>query len=374
MLIDVRVLSVIQALYDAATDESLWPKALQELTDITGSQGASFWVLDSSGPPRLPTLITYNFDLGFVKKYMDIAVPLDPTVQYLIRHPDAPIVHDGLVITERDKDRHPYYDWHGRHSDTRFRLVGQVRPAPSVQAGVALHRARRVGRYEVEEIERFSLLNRHLEKALSIGYRLGALGAVQQSTTELLDRNPAAVLLLDEHKRVVYATRSAEELRSKGDGIHWSTDHIGALRKQDHDKLHGLIAQALSAVASPDGCGGVMQTGRASGKRPYVILVCSLSRQFPALTSVRPAVCVVITDPDAQKPLPEDRIQSVFGLTAAEARLASLLASGVDIRSAAEMLKITYGTGRVRLAEIFHKTETRRQGELIRLLLTTLAT
>jgi len=117
-----------------------------------------------------------------------------------------------------------------------------------------------------------------------------------------------------------------------------------------------------------------MQTGRASGKRPYVILVCSLSRQFPALTSVRPAVCVVITDPDAQKPLPEDRIQSVFGLTAAEARLASLLASGVDLRSAAEMLKITYGTARVRLAEIFHKTETRRQGELIRLLLTTLAT
>jgi len=45
----------------------------------------------------------------------------------------------------------------------------------------------------------------------------------------------------------------------------------------------------------------------------------------------------------------------------------------VELRSAAAELKIAYGTARVRLAEIFHKTETRRQGELIRLLLSTLA-
>jgi hypothetical protein len=32
---------------------------------------------------------------------------------------------------------------------------------------------------------------------------------------------------------------------------------------------------------------------------------------------------------------------------------------------------ITYGTARARLAEIFQKTETRRQGQLITLLLTT---
>jgi len=373
MLIDERVLAVIQALYDAAMDEALWPKALQELTEITGSQGASFWVLDSSGQPRLPTFITYNFDPAFIKAYLDIAVPHDPTVQYLVQHPNAPIVHDGLVISEREKDRHAYYDWQGRHSDIRFRLVGQVRPAPPVQAGVALHRTGRVGRYEVDDIQRFSVLNGHLERALAIGFRLGSLGTMQQSTTELLDRNPAAVLLLDEHKRVVYANRSAEALCSNGDGIRWSTDQIVALRKPDHDRLQGLIAQVLSAGPSPANRGGIMRAPRPSGKRPYVILVAPVSPKYPALTVLRPAVCIVITDPDGQKPLPQQRIQAAFGLTAAEARLASLLASGVELRSAAAELKITYGTARVRLAEIFHKTETRRQGELIRLLLSTLA-
>jgi DNA-binding CsgD family transcriptional regulator/PAS domain-containing protein len=374
MSIDERVLAVIQALYDTAMDETLWPGALKELTDLTDSQGASFWVLDGSEQPRLPTFSYINFDPYFIEKYLDDMVPMDPTVQYLVRHPNQPIVHDGLVITEREKDRHAYYDWHGRYSDTRFRMVGQARPAPGVQAGVALHRTRRVGRYESDDIERFSVLYGHLEKALAIGFRLGALGALQQCTTELLDRNPAAVLLLDEHKRVVYANRSAEALRSTGDGIRLSADGIVALRKQDHDRLQGLIAQVLSAVTLPGACpGGVMRVLRPSGKRPYTILVAPVSGRYPVLSVLRPAVCIMITDPDAQRPLSSQRVEAAFGLTEAEARLAVLLAGGAELRSAAAELKITYGTARARLAEIFQKTETRRQGELIKLLLTTLA-
>ena len=88
MSLDQRVLAVIQALYDAAMDETLWPKALQEMTDLTGSQAATFWVLDSSAQPRLPTLITHNFDPSFMKAYLDGVVPHDPTVQYLVRNPE----------------------------------------------------------------------------------------------------------------------------------------------------------------------------------------------------------------------------------------------------------------------------------------------
>jgi DNA-binding CsgD family transcriptional regulator len=82
-------------------------------------------------------------------------------------------------------------------------------------------------------------------------------------------------------------------------------------------------------------------------------------------------VCVVITDPDAAAHLPVDRLQAMFSLTEAEGRLATLLAAGEDLKSAARALDITYGTARARLAEVFQKTNTRRQGELITLLLTT---
>jgi DNA-binding CsgD family transcriptional regulator/PAS domain-containing protein len=294
-------------------------------------------------------------------------------VQYLVAHPSQPIVHDGLVISEREKDRHPYYDWHARHSDTRFRMVGQVCPAPVVQAGVALHRRRKFGRYEEKDIERFAILHRHLERALAMGFRLGSLGTMQRCTAELLDRNPVAVLLLDEQKRVVYANRAAETLHTGGDGIRLSANGIALLRRQDHERLQRLIAQVLAASASSTDAGGAMRVSRPSGKRPYAILVTPISRRYFALSTVRPAVCIVVTDPDAQRSVPSYRLQAAFGLTDAEARLAALLAAGQELRSAAAQLGITYGTARTRLAEIFQKTETRRQGELIRLLLTTLA-
>jgi DNA-binding CsgD family transcriptional regulator len=88
---------------------------------------------------------------------------------------------------------------------------------------------------------------------------------------------------------------------------------------------------------------------------------------------LRPAVCVVIVDPETDTSVPLGRLQAVLGLTGAEARLAALLAAGYELRDAATQLDITYGSARTRLAAIFQKTDTRRQGELIKLLLTTVS-
>ncbi len=119
----------------------------------------------------------------------------------------------ACFITEREKDRHPYYDWHARHCDTRFRMVDQISPAPSAQHGIALHRNRNAGRKEAKDIEQFEVLHRHIERAPAIGF-IGSLGTMQQCTTEMLDRNPAAILLLDERKRVVHSNHGAEKFRA----------------------------------------------------------------------------------------------------------------------------------------------------------------
>jgi DNA-binding CsgD family transcriptional regulator len=370
--VDENVLAVVQVLYDAALDQTLWPKALQGLVDLTGSLGASFWTLESSEQPRLPIFTTFNFDARFIKNYLESMVPLDPTVQYLVHHPDESIVHDGLVITERDKDLHPYYDWQSRHSDIHFRMVGQTRPTPTVQAGVALHRTRKMGRYEPEDLARYALMHGHLQKALAIGVRLGSLGSAQRCTSALLDRYPAAILLLDERKHIVYANRKAETFRAASDGVRLSSDGLILARKQDHDRLQTLIAGVLAGSALQS-VGGVMRAPRPSGKRAYGILVAPIAGRYPGLAAFRPAVCIIITDPAARAPLPSDRLRSAFGLTEAEAMLAALLATGEELRSAATKLGITYGTARARLSEIFQKTDTRRQSELVSVLLTTLA-
>lgn len=369
MAIDERTLGVIEAFYDAAMDEARWVPALQTLVEFTGSQAATFWVLSPQPKPELTTFRFLNLDPEHMKHYLEQMVALDPTNDYVVSHPDEAVVHDGLVISERDKDRHVYYDWHCRLSDFRYRMVGQANPAPSTQAGVALHRTRHVGRYEPDDIERFAFVRRHMSRALQMGFRLGTLGAMQTCTAELLDRSPAAILLLDEKKRIVFLNRGAQLVQKEADGVRFSANGLTLAYRQDNDRLQALIAQAFTAP--PAEC--AMRALRPSGKRPYAILVGPVSSKYDGLSAIRPAVCIIITDPGRAEPFFKFRLQDVYGLTEAETRLAVLLANGEKLRTAAIHLGITYGSCRTRLADIFQKTETRTQPELVGVLLKTLA-
>ena len=63
-------------------------------------------------------------------------------------------------------------------------------------------------------------------------------------------------------------------------------------------------------------------------------------------------------------------MQAHFGLAASEARLACLLASGDDLRTAGAKLNLTYATARTYMDRVFQKTQTHRQTDLVRLVLT----
>ena len=62
-------------------------------------------------------------------------------------------------------------------------------------------------------------------------------------------------------------------------------------------------------------------------------------------------------------------LAELFGLTPAEVRMAELLAAGHTVASASESLGIRRETGRDRVKLILAKTETRRQSELMALLI-----
>jgi DNA-binding CsgD family transcriptional regulator len=77
---------------------------------------------------------------------------------------------------------------------------------------------------------------------------------------------------------------------------------------------------------------------------------------------------LVLVDLEARPTTAQRDLIEAFGLTPAEARLATRVAAGEPIDTIAEKLGIAYETARNVLKSIFYKTETRRQGELIALL------
>ena len=78
---------------------------------------------------------------------------------------------------------------------------------------------------------------------------------------------------------------------------------------------------------------------------------------------------IFIAAPEIYKNIPLDRLQDLYGLTLAESRLVKSLVNGKDLKKISHDTGVAISTIRSQLKSIFAKTDTSRQGDLIRLIL-----
>jgi DNA-binding CsgD family transcriptional regulator len=375
MSVDQSMLDTLDTIYAAASDATLWEQVISRVMGVVESQAASFCVIDAADPPSMPVFHYINAETRlvdydrFMHEYLvEGMAAQDPTLRHIVTHPEQRLVLDSAIISEAQKDRHLYYDWHGSYSDTRHRMAGMISPAPHLQSGVTLHRTRQLGDFDDGQIARFNFLLPHIERAVRLGFQLDTLGAFRRAALALLDGNKRAVIFLDRKSRVLFANRAASELVASADGLLLSPGGLSLANPTDQRRLDRLIAAALAPTAArPDD--GMMLASRPSGKRPFSILVSPMRVVKDTMAGVEPAICITLTDPEAQALPPEAALRDLFGLTRSEARLAARLARGDALVQAAEGLGLTYATVRAQLTAIFRKTQTNRQGELVRLLL-----
>lgn len=89
----------------------------------------------------------------------------------------------------------------------------------------------------------------------------------------------------------------------------------------------------------------------------------------PVFWAGEATVAVYIQDPEQHLDVDEELLARLFGLTPAEGRVGAGLALGKDIASLSEEAGTTVNTVRTQLKSVMAKTATRRQAELVRLVL-----
>ncbi|MEJ0067429.1 MAG: helix-turn-helix transcriptional regulator [Pseudomonadota bacterium] len=77
-------------------------------------------------------------------------------------------------------------------------------------------------------------------------------------------------------------------------------------------------------------------------------------------------IALFISDPMRAQATQSEILQTLYGLTRSQARLAVLLAEGHSVKHAAGTLGLTEGSARQYLKTIFTKTGTHRQADLVR--------
>jgi PAS domain-containing protein len=237
-----------------------------------------------------------------------------------------------------------------------------------------VYRRERDGFFEPEHVRRAHALAPHLVRAGEIARRLRAAGDLTAALAATAEQSPHGVVVLDERGTVRFASEKALQSLAQEDGIALRGARLAAAAPASHRALDEAIrAASASPTLGITPRATFVTVPRRSSGRPYQLLVCPIqprSRdEIFGSWECDAAVLVLISDPAAERRPDEEALRLLFGLTPALARLGAALAAGTTVGEYAEAHGVTAGTARNQLKELFARTGTSRQAELVALIL-----
>jgi len=363
---------VIERIYDAVSGVDRWADALDATAKFCAADAVILVYGNLSGGD--PVVIEAT---GFKNDVLDLFAKNHLKDDGLVR--ESMVGPVGVVVSSEHRRR----DWNFLETmmyrrllspcGLRFLVGTAVVNAPKAYASVWLGRSEEAGQFSQYNLERFSRLVPHFGRAMAVHHRLHQAEMKAELATGAFDRVSVGVILLGVNGDPILANREAVRIALRRDGFVFCDRSLAAEHPEDSKRLRTLIRQVCRDSSSFETAtqtgGGAIRLTRPSGQSDYHVVVMPLPRRCQPGDGSGAMAVLFITDPDKmQNPL-EFLFGDLYGLTTAESRLVCELMDGRGLTAAAESLGLSRNTAHSQLASVFQKTGTRRQGELLRLLL-----
>lgn len=177
-----------------------------------------------------------------------------------------------------------------------------------------------------------------------------------------LDWLEPGIALIDGRDRVLFASASARELLCERRGVTIAGDVLRVGSPSAAARLRHLIARCTSRLGEGAGVPPSCRVGDPALSISIVPTTTPCGGADP-----QPLAILIIVDPHRSALPSVQFLRDHFGLTNAQATLTLQVASGKGLTAAAKNLGIGVSTARSHLKQVFGKTGTTRQAELVRL-------
>jgi DNA-binding CsgD family transcriptional regulator len=362
---------LVHEIYDAAVESNDWTVALEDLASSVGATGCA--LLISGSAHNEITMKSVGADPASMTAYNEYYGGLDPSPSALDRVPTGMVIpserlHDRALLTRGEF----WNDW----ADPNDYGDGMYVALARGEVGTSwLCAAAKVKLDPFGTPERLALLRAlvpHMQHAIKVQSRLSDVVRRYRDLVAALDVVSDGIAIVGRDGRVLHLNPPAESIVASRDGLSVVSGLLRASVAHADRALERAVHQALAAPRSDAVTGGCVAVPRPAGQRPYVIRVIPTSvAESNGMAS--PTALVVIVDPE-REPVPDvDALRRLYGLTKTEAEVALRVLDGTGVVPIAEQLSISVSTVRTHLKHVFHKTDTHRQAELVRLLLSELA-
>ncbi len=194
----------------------------------------------------------------------------------------------------------------------------------------------------------------------------------RKQAEETLNMLSTGMVLVNRECQLLMANRSATRILDSGDGLRLVDGLVVVNGKSEADQLRSLVESACGGKPNgQENVASVMIIERGDSVRPLSVMVAPLHLTHPGEGT--PVAAIFIRDLEARQTVAPEVLGKLFGLTPAEARVVVELVQGKRPQEVAADLNIKVNTVRNQLKQIFSKTNTGSQSELVSLVLSSTA-
>jgi len=359
-----RLLGLIERIYAAALEPELWPAVLEEVAEAIHGESTTMFV-PLPDTPLISMARTDPFALdSYVNHYAEVNL-LSEACDEIFAEGEVRYAH--LALPDSALEQSEFYNDFFRPNNMHYSMGLKIRLTSELPATyLSCQRPKASGPFGEQEGLVYETLRPHLQRALSLHLKMTEMHSRQLGLEKAVDAFHHAVLGLNREGKVVFASREAEALLKSGDGVRVTNGELKAGGGKQSILLQAAITEAVrGGFALPLVNGSILVSRRAGP--PLQVTVVPHTMQMPGRETL--AALVFLGDPKRRFPSKSALLRSMYGLSPAEARVADLLADGLTVEEIADRINVTVGTARFHIKRIFTKTGSRRQTELIKLML-----
>lgn len=357
---------VVGDLYGAVLDPARLQRAISKADRLLGSDLCHIVGISNQGAETF-RLMSHGATHAVGDRYAEHYHRIDPRRLHMQQAQVGSTHRCSEVFDARFVSGDPFYQEFLIPAGFRYVIGACLHRSANEQVFVAFNHG--AGRADFDDHEQrfFERYIAHLGRAMGSVFAHAPLAAALASEGAL-QALEVGVMAFDRHGRMIYANRQADGL-------------LGSALRQQFSA--GTLAEggALAALfrrVQRDGHAPTLALRAAPGTAPLFVSGMRTrpdreedgSGAFDAyLGRLQPAVVLVFSLGKNRAVLPPSELMQMFGLSAAEARLAHALGGGMSVQEFAALYSVSVATVRTQLRALLYKTGEARQQDLVRMLI-----
>jgi DNA-binding CsgD family transcriptional regulator len=182
--------------------------------------------------------------------------------------------------------------------------------------------------------------------------------------TEAIEAIEFGIMLVAEDGFVTFANTMARDLMRRGDGLRASGGWIAATSPEVTSRLRAFIRHSAMETDAKRTGGATLLLERGVDRSSLFVRVMPIESRDKAVARSTAALIFII-DPEFHALPSFNAFAALYRLTRGEARVLQEIIGGQGLLAASAKLRLSEATARTHLRNIFEKTGTKRQTELL---------